>query len=304
LPRAGLGYPVDVPDWGEFELTGREGLPLESRRIRNAVSLRADAREGNLAMVAAVAIGSAEALELALEPATRLRTIAVEAAGNAIAHAYPDSHGGPLELGIAFEDGGEAARPRVHVRIHDDGVGLMLPPRAGDPPGLGLPILSSLSERFSLISGVDCGTTITATIDAGADPDSPGRRAPPAMAGSCVLAFGDPAFLQPVLGRALAAQLSEERIDVDRLGRAIRTGDVIAAQLESSSPESPALPQIEIMRWPEAQQLRVSIGPLDGAACERLATGVEAGADTVAGIEVAIEPGEGGEATALVKLPV
>jgi serine/threonine-protein kinase RsbW/stage II sporulation protein AB (anti-sigma F factor) len=74
-----------------------------------------------------------------------------EAATNAVVHAYRERPG-ELRLQARVESG------ELRVVIADDGDGLL--PRSDSPGlGLGLPIMSAVSERFDVVSGPD-GTEI------------------------------------------------------------------------------------------------------------------------------------------------
>lgn len=294
-----------MADRGELEAIGQDWAPASSGTATSSVCLRVDAGRRCLPVVAAVAAGAAEALDLELEPATRLRTISVEAAGNAIGHAYPDAPGGPLEFEIGVESEGDPAERRIHVRVHDEGVGMVLPPTGAHPAGLGMPIISSLAESYTLTSGVEGGTTIDATIVPGADPDVDDERIAPAATHSCELSFGDDRFLQPVLGRALAAQVSGERIDIDDLSRTIDAGDAIARTLESAVESSPGARVLRISRWRDAHQIRISIGPLVEAAIERMTAGVRSAFAGPAPLpRIIVQPAVGGAAMTLITLPL
>jgi serine/threonine-protein kinase RsbW len=230
--------------------------------LGDGVGLCMDASEDKLPLVAAVATGAAEALGLQLEPAVRLQTIAVEAAGNVVAHAYPSGGDSKLELQICREDG------EVQIRVSDEGVGVQLPPAGGETPGLGLSIISTLAEEFSLRSGVVGGTRLEATIDPDAAPAARGslRTTPPPHPSR--LEFSDPAFLQPVLGRAFAAEMSGERLHLDRLEEALRVGDAIAERLaEDGAP----LPDLEFTEGMRPHELLIRIAPAVAVAADRLA---------------------------------
>lgn len=230
------------------------------------VSMRVGATDQNLALVAAVATGAAEALDLDLEPSISLRTIAVEAAGNVITHAYPSDGPGPLEVEISGErdrnGGSQNGGPRpVQVSIRDEGVGCGLPPSASDPPGLGLSIICSLSDAMTLRSDLDRGTSLDATIIPGHDRDASNGRHPPAPE-RCELSFGDGSFLRPILARVLAAQVDTGGISVDELGEAVRTGDAIADSITSVVPEGP-LPPMTLTQRSSPPGVSIGVGPID-----------------------------------------
>ncbi len=256
-----------------------------------------DAEERSLPVVSAVAVGAAEALGLPLEPAVRLRTIAVEAAGNVVAHAYPDGSAGPLEVEICPE--GE----RLRVQVRDRGVGLRVPPAAKEPPGLGLSMISSLADDFTVASGSARGTSLEATIVADAEPAGV-RRLRATAPTTSELQFGDDAFVRPILGRALAATVSTGRIDLDRLEETLQVGDAIADCLPDAAERS-TLPILRFSRSLPSPQLRISVGPLVAAATERLAATLRTALNPrIPSVRISSEPRRGGGALMLLTLPV
>ena len=225
--------------------------------------MRVGATDVNLALVAAVASGAAEALDLDLEPTISLRTIAVEAAGNVISHAYPDHDAGPLEVSIGEDDrSGEGDHGRqVRVSVTDEGVGCGLPPSASDPPGLGLSIICSLADAITLRSGAN-GTSLDAVIEPnGGSGDCDPDPSPPAPE-RCDLAFGDDAFLRPILARVVAAQVDTCGLSVDELGRAVRAGDAIAETLAATD----FTPPVSLSAGADPLLVSVAVGPLEGDA--------------------------------------
>ena len=264
--------------------------------------MRVGATDGNLALVAAVASGAAEALDLDLEPTISLRTIAVEAAGNVISHAYPDHDAGPLEVSIGEEDSsGEGDNGRqVHVSVTDEGVGCGLPPSASDPPGLGLSIICSLADAITLRSGAN-GTSLDAVIEPGSDPCERGPGPSPPAPERCDLAFGDDAFLRPILARVVAARVDTCGLSVDELGRAVRAGDAIAETLAAFG----CTPPVSLSTSVDPLLVSAAIGPVeDDQSTGDLATKLKAALDEESpSANVAVEAHEAGE-VALVTLPL
>jgi anti-sigma regulatory factor (Ser/Thr protein kinase) len=221
-----------------------------------------DATAENLPVVGAVATGAGEALGLHLEPAVRLHTIAVEAAGNVVAHAYPEGGDCKMEVQICRDDG------ELHVRVCDAGVGVRIPPGGCVEPGLGLSMISSLAESYSLHSGVSGGTRLEATIDPDATHIDRGGDEAPSPTHASALEFSDPVFIKPVLGRALAAEMSSERLQLDRLDQALQVGDVIA---EGIVEEGLALPELEFSERGRPHELLIRVAPAVAATADRLA---------------------------------
>lgn len=147
-------------------MTDESQPPRETQIDRNrrqpspAVSARTGADDRAVDLAAKLASGTAEALGLDGEPARRLATIAVEGTRNAVEHAYAGRSGGDVEIEIARRRDDDA----LVVRIRDFGAGCPLAPTTSEPPGLGLSIISGLSEALQISSQRGAGTTIEATI--------------------------------------------------------------------------------------------------------------------------------------------
>lgn len=197
------------------------------------VSLRMAADEMAVPVAAKVAAGAAEALELAFGPGRRLTAITLEATRNAVDHAYESDEPGAIEISIGLESpAGNGAAPEIHIHVRDYGGGCPLEPTSADPPGLGLSIMSELSEQLRLTSRRDGGTEIDATVRA--DPHHDGTEPPPDAsppdAGS-EMRFGDPAFLREVLPRTIAAHAAAMDSSIDAVEGAIRAGAAISRAL-------------------------------------------------------------------------
>lgn len=263
--------------------------------------MRVGATNENLALVAALATGAAEALELELEPSISLRTIAVEAAGNVITHAYPDDGPGPLEVEIsgdapASSNGGGR---EVKVTVQDEGIGCGLPPTGSEPPGLGFSIICSLADKMTLHSDLSGGTSLDATIVSDRHRDDGPRRHPPAPE-RCELSFGDGAFLRSILARVLAAQVDTSAASVDLLGDAVRAGDAIAESLEAIAAPAPPPPMtVSAVSDPPLVAIAVTVpeGTSTGAMADDLRAALER---EVPALSVTVE----GEDTALLTLPL
>jgi anti-sigma regulatory factor (Ser/Thr protein kinase) len=219
------------------------------------------------AVAAKVAAGAVEALRLDFGPGRRLTAIALEATRNAVEHAYLDDEGGAIELSIGVSPPGEGlsdangSATEVHVRVRDFGAGCPLEPTSSDPPGLGLSIMSELSEELQLTSRRDGGTEIDALIraengsqEASVTPAATDGDAAPDHVS--VLRFTDPAFLSAVVPRTIAAHAAAMDASIDAVEGAIRAGSAIARSLV----DYPELPEVRI--GCEQDTLQVTIGPV------------------------------------------
>ena len=263
--------------------------------------MRVGATDDNLALVAALATGAAEALELELEPSISLRTITVEAAGNVITHAYPEDGPGPLEIEIS--GGAPAVSDRdereVRVIVQDEGIGCGLPPTGSEPPGLGFSIICSLSDAMTLRSDLRGGTELDATILPDRDRDAGPRTHPPAPE-RCELTFGDGAFLRSILARLLAARIDTTATSVDVLGNAVRAGDAIAESVEALAAPAPP-PPMTVSAGSDPPLVAIGVSAPEGISPEAVADELRAALkQEVPTLSVTIERG----GTTLLTLPL
>lgn len=218
-----------------------------------------------------VATGAAEALALGYGPERRLTAIAIEATRNVVEHAYVDREVGGIELSIELL--GEREREpasvtpgqgEILIRISDTGGGCPLTPTSSEPAGLGLTMMSELSEALTIDSRRDRGTEIGATISfpRGDSPMSPteagSRPEDRQVTGATEMVFGDPAFLVPIVPRVLSAHASRPDITLDALESVVAQGTSLAKRLA----EEEAPPPISVAPGPDADALSVHIGPV------------------------------------------
>jgi anti-sigma regulatory factor (Ser/Thr protein kinase) len=203
-----------------------------------------------------VAAGAAEALDLPFGPGRRLTAITLEAIRNAVQHAYEEGEPGTIELiiGRAEDVSSNGKVPQIRVHVRDYGSGCPLEPTSADPPGLGLSIMSELSEQLRLTSRRDGGTEVEAVIGVGQESVPPPPPDPP-MADS-EMEFGDPAFLRSVLPRTIAAHAAAMEASIDAVEGAIRAGSAIARSLVDYED----LPAVRVRQ--DEGALRVEIGPV------------------------------------------
>ncbi len=222
------------------------------------VTLRMAADEMAVPVAAKVAAGAAEALDLPFGPGRRLTAITLEATRNAVDHAYATGDSGAIELSIGLESpDGNGAAPEIHVRVRDYGSGCPLEPTSSDPPGLGLSIMSELSESLRLTSRRDGGTEIDAMVRSEGGPQQavPPPEATPPEADS-EMRFGDRAFLRSVLPRTVAAHAAAMEASIDAVEGAIRAGSAIARALVDYE----QLPAVRVRQT--GGDLVVEIGPV------------------------------------------
>lgn len=236
-----------------------------------------------------VAAGATEALNLAFGPGRRLMTITLEATRNVVEHAYAGRDIGDVELriGLNEEDVGPDSEREVFVCVRDFGWGCPLTPTSSDPPGLGLSIMSELSEGLAIRSLKDGGTEIGASLRLGRSPIEAEARIPSRVrtpVAKSELGFGDPAFLLPVLPRAMAAHAVAMDGSMEAVGETILRGQKIAHLLARSG----GPPTISLIAGEGAESLEVHVGALSQARADALLSDFERelGTDERARIEV------------------
>lgn len=118
----------------------------------------------------------------------------------------------------------------VVVTVSDFGEGCPFEPTADEPPGLGLSMMSELSEALSISSVKHAGTTIDATIRIPSEAAEDGDRLRSSEGSR--FDFHDPAFLKPVISRAIAVHASHRGGSIDAVRAAIDQGREIASAIE------------------------------------------------------------------------
>lgn len=234
------------------------------------VSLIAEATERSVGVVGAVASGAGECLDLEPEMATRLNAIAIEAASNVVAHAYPGSSG-PLELEISAPETKVVRDLTIVVR--DCGGGLFPAPAPVDSAGLGLTMICALADEVEISSSRSRGTAIEAKLQASGDevrePLGPAPDTDPRTGGS--LSFDGGNFVESVLPRALTALVAGSTTAIDVLTSVLRAGDAIAYGLGSVFGVGTG-PNVS---WDGDSPREIRIGPLPHGGASELVAAVE-----------------------------
>jgi len=234
------------------------------------VTLTAEATERSVGIVGAVASGAGESLNLPLEPATRLNAIAIEAASNVVAHAYPGSSG-PLELEISSPDRGPLEDLRVVVR--DSGSGLLTAVSPAESDGLGLSLICALADEVEIKSGALGGVSLAATIKPSGTMETPAVTPPdtdPRIGGA--LTFAGMSFVEAVLPRTLAALVAGSTTAIDVLTSVLRRGDAIAYGLRACQGSGTT----STVAWDGDSPREIRLGPLVGNVCREMVEAVAA----------------------------
>lgn len=231
----------------------------ETRRGSADVCLSVAATSENVEIARQVAAGAAEAVGLELEPAARFDTIAAEASQNVVEHAYAGASPGPMELRIELSAGSQEAGGELSVAVSDRGTGFQLGPSRGSPEGLGLSLISGLSDGFALRSTRRQGSEVQAGLlldGEGPSADQPSAPDPDVS----VIEFAGTQFLASVLPRALAGHVWRLRTTIERVAQAMQLGEAISRGLLRR--EAILLPLWVTTRTGD-DDLEVEIGPLD-----------------------------------------
>jgi len=121
------------------------------------IELALPARATNIAVVRHAFGALGEAFALDEEILSNIRLAVTEACTNVVVHAYPDEHEGLLEVAATLQ------ADKLEVLVRDEGPGIG--PRPGSPgPGLGLPLIASLTESVQLGRDEDERTEVRMTF--------------------------------------------------------------------------------------------------------------------------------------------
>jgi anti-sigma regulatory factor (Ser/Thr protein kinase) len=142
----------------EDDPKARRSAPLASRTA--TVHLRVPAVAAEVATVRHAVVESARAPGIARAPQQDIALAVSEACTNVVMHAYPGAATPGALLVDAYRDDGEFV-----VVVSDEGAGMV--PRTDSPGlGLGLGVISSLSERLEIASSEPVGATLTMVFPA------------------------------------------------------------------------------------------------------------------------------------------
>ena len=137
----------------------------KERRSQNGFKLEIPALSENEAFARQVICAFAARLDPTIEELSDLRVVVSEAVTNCVVHAYKGVDAGNIQITVRISNKGI-----LKVRIKDTGCGIadiercMQPLYTTDPEGerggMGLPIMQSLSQKFSVKSALGKGTTV------------------------------------------------------------------------------------------------------------------------------------------------
>ena len=137
-------------------------------RQRGEVRLSLPATVESLRRVRHAVEGFAEALDAPADTIANIKIAVTEACSNVVVHAYPD-HVGVVEVEAKYES------EQLVVWVRDFGRGITQP---SDRPGLGigLSLMSTVSDVFEAYPGFLRGTTVVMRFDLDGGGGAPPRR--------------------------------------------------------------------------------------------------------------------------------
>jgi anti-sigma regulatory factor (Ser/Thr protein kinase) len=227
------------------------------------VRLDLESRPEAVTLARSTLVAVADALELEPELRDDLRTAVSEACNNVVLHAY-GGEPGPLTLVIATEPDG------IEVVVQDRGSGIQHVSSPAGRMGLGLAVISALTERVEFSTRPFGGTEVRMFFSAhgGENPSitPDGLVSPPERQADLdgrVVASAVPSWLlRPVLGRLGRAAAAQARFTADGVALLPAATDAIAAYAGHMSPDG----HVNFSIDSTTRRLEVIAGPLRGDA--------------------------------------
>jgi serine/threonine-protein kinase RsbW len=205
------------------------------------VQLRLPARPENVALVRQAVSGIADAIDVDPALVADIKTAVTEACNNVVLHAYSDETEGTMEVDANPGD------EHVVITVRDYGEGMQPHASAGGDapsPGLGLPLIAALTDRFEIHGGSERGIVVRMVFllaEGAKMPDAPNGAvsadAPEPPTGDSTLAAGvditPGPLMAPVLGRLIAMLAARADFSLERLSDAVLVTDALSANLAS-----------------------------------------------------------------------
>ncbi len=250
------------------------------------MQLELQSQPESLALVRGALSGIGEALAFDLELLDDVKTAVSEACNNVVLHAYPNGTG-PLLVAV------RVGEETVTATVGDRGSGIHGVASGEDRMGIGLALISALTERAEFIAAPEGGTEVRMTFKGRIGRSAVGSARLPAAAeeeetpsgveGDVMVNVSPPALIGDVLGRLARGLAGVARFSVDRLSDLHLVVDALAAHARAEASNS----RISVGLTATQRQLEVVIGPFHSGSSEHLRR--NAHALTLAD-EVRIEP--------------
>jgi serine/threonine-protein kinase RsbW len=222
--------------------------------------LELPAKPENVIVVRQAVAGLGEAVGLGEQRVNDMKTVVTEACNNVVVHAYDGDHG-PLEVTAAAGDND------IEVAVSDRGRGFQ-PRAAADEPslGLGLPLIASLSDSFSIQGGAGSGTRISARFDLAESTPGDDNGTVLALDSELEMKIAPGALVRPVLARVIGALAARADFSFERLSDTVLLGDAVSAH----EPGDFSGGQLGISMTDAEGVLTVKVGPLVPGGGQRL----------------------------------
>jgi serine/threonine-protein kinase RsbW len=242
------------------------------------IQLRLPARPENVALVRQAVSGIADAMEVDPALVADIKTAVTEACNNVVLHAYSDEDDGTMEIDA------NPADEYVAITVRDYGDGMQPHATGGDAPspGLGLPLIAALTDRFEIQGGSERGIVVRMVflLAEGAQvPDSSNgavaAHAPDPPTEDSTLAAGveitPGPLMAPVLGRLIAMLAARADFSLERLSDAVLVTDALSASLSSFIAGRRASVTFQDGR----RKIDLRVGPLVDGGAEQLLDALE-----------------------------
>lgn len=231
------------------------------------VRLELESRPECLTLVRGALIGIGETLAFDPELLDDVKTAVSEACSNVVLHAYEEDAVGPLAVSVAV------GHERVEAAVHDRGSGIQSVSSADDRMGVGLAVITALSERAEFISEPGEGTEVrmafagpvreapcTAELSGSVSVD--GYKPPIGLDGRVLVYLSTPDLLGAVLGRIARGMAASAHFSVDH----IRELAPLAERLGAHACTAVAEPPLMLSLRAANHRLQLAIGPFrDGS---------------------------------------
>jgi serine/threonine-protein kinase RsbW len=250
------------------------------------IKLRLPARPENVALVRQAVAGIADAIEVDPALVADIKTAVTEACNNVVLHAYAEEGEGTME--IDADPGAEY----VMFTVRDYGEGMQPRAAGGDDPspGLGLPLIAALTDRFEIRGGTERGIVVRmvfllaegASMPDGANGTVSDAPEPPTedSVKAAGIAITPGPLMAPVLGRLIAMLAARADFSLERLSDAVLVTDALSANLSSFISGQRASVTFQDGR----RKIDLRVGPLVDGGAEQLLRALE-----LPGLERALE---------------
>ncbi len=240
-------------------------MTTESSTVRLAL----ESRPQTLTIVRGMLSGVAELLAIDPELLDDLKTSVSEACNNVVLHAYGGDPG-PMEVGLFVADG------RFRVTVADQGVGMSVPPPAGDDShGIGMSVIRALTESVQFDPGTAGGTEVRMDFAARRDGRSlfavppvaaPDLQMATTTTGAVAVSLSPVTLLPGVLGRLARTLAATAHFSLDRFSDVYLITDTLAAHAASAA----AGARIQASLVAEDRRLELVVGPFRKGTGSRL----------------------------------